>query len=126
MNTLLKVLGDESGDALRELRVWLSEEPGLRGRMRLVEREPDEGALGPIPEVLQVLIGTGGIATTVTAVVAWLQTRRGEIAVKISRGDVTAELSVKGVKNADATTVGDLSRHVVKLMESAETADEST
>ncbi|WP_214322928.1 effector-associated constant component EACC1 [Nonomuraea sediminis] len=113
-----------SSDLLRDLRVWLSGEPQLRGRVRLVDGQGGDGALsGGLPEALQVVLGTGGaLASLSTVVIAWLGTRKtGEITVAVSRsgdpaGDARVELSVKGVKGLDLAATRALTEHVTALL----------
>ncbi|MFI7125626.1 hypothetical protein ACIBQ1_08015 [Nonomuraea sp. NPDC050153] len=118
----LSVVGDSPGDALRDLYSWLSEEPELRGRVRIVEAPPEPGALGTAPDVLQLALGAGGaFATTATVVIAWLRTRRGELTVKLSRGQEQAEveLTAKGIKDLDAAAVRTMTDHLAQALEQA-------
>lgn len=113
-----------SSDLLRDLRMWLTGEPQLRGRVRLVDGQGGDGALsGGLPEALQVVVGTGGALASLSAVViAWLGTRKnGEITVAVSRsgdpaGDARVELSVKGVKGLDLAATRALTEHVTALL----------
>jgi hypothetical protein len=67
----LSIQGDSPGDTLRHLYRWLAEEPDLRGRVRVVERDPEAGTLGPVADAVQVALGAGGaLATVTTALVA--------------------------------------------------------
>ncbi|MBO3752963.1 hypothetical protein J5X84_43540 [Streptosporangiaceae bacterium NEAU-GS5] len=117
-----------SGDLLRELRVWLTGEPQLRGRVHLVDGQGGDGSpsgalSGGLPEALQVVVGTGGtLASLAAVVIAWLGTRKnGEITVAVSRsgdpvGEARVELSVKGVKGLDLAATRALTEHVTALL----------
>ncbi|SEF56362.1 hypothetical protein SAMN05444920_10179 [Nonomuraea solani] len=119
MTVQLQVSADSSADALRDLYAWLSEEPELRGRVKIVEAPPEPGALGAAPDVLQLLLGAGGaLATMATVLVAWLGTRRGEVSIKISRGqeESSVELTAKGVKGLDAAAAKALTDHLAQVL----------
>jgi Effector Associated Constant Component 1 len=114
----LSVGGDNPTDDLRSLYAWLSEEPELRGRIRIVEPPPEEGALGTAPGLLELLLGAGGaLATTATVLVAWLGTRRGEVSIKVGKGDNTVELTAKGVKGLDAAQARALTEDLAKMLD---------
>ncbi|MEV4399209.1 hypothetical protein [Nonomuraea sp. NPDC049607] len=118
----------ESGsdaDLLRDLRRWLVEEPELRGRVAVVERDPEPGALGPVTDALQVILGAGGaLATLATVLVAWLRGRNGEITVTLSRGDGQASVAVtaKGVKDLDMAAARALTDHLARVLGDADAA----
>lgn len=123
MAVLLSVEGESPADTVRDLYAWLSQEPELRGQIRLVEGDPELGALGPVVEGLQLALGTGGaFASTATVLVAWLRSRRGEVSVKLSRGDGQAsmEVTAKGVKDLDVAAAKALTEHLTQVL----TADE--
>lgn len=117
MEILITVAASEAADELRDLRSWLAEEPELRGRVGLVEAEPAAGALGPVPEMLQVAFGAGGaLATLAGVVIAWLGNRGGEVTVKLTRGEAVAEVSAKGVKSLDLAQARALTTHLAEVL----------
>ncbi|GAA3420494.1 effector-associated constant component EACC1 [Streptosporangium vulgare] len=117
MEILITVAASEAADELRDLRSWLAEEPELRGRVGLVEAEPTAGALGPVPEMLQVAFGAGGaLATLAGVVIAWLGNRGGEVTVKLTRGEAVAEVSAKGVKSLDLAQARALTTHLAEVL----------
>lgn len=124
MTVQVRVVGDNPEGALRDLYAWLSEEPELRGRVRIVEAESKPGALGGgVPDLLQVALGAGGaFATMATVLVAWLGTRRSEVTVKVSRGveQNSVELSAKGIKGIDAATARELTEQIVEMLNQAD------
>ncbi|MFC5831051.1 effector-associated constant component EACC1 [Nonomuraea insulae] len=124
MTVQLNVEGDNRGDELRDLYGWLSEEPELRGRIRIIEAPPEPGTLGTAPDLLQLLLGAGGaFATMATVLVAWLGTRRGEVSVKVSRGEDSVELTAKGIKALDAASAKALTDHVAHLLDAKDGLD---
>lgn len=121
MEILVTVAAGDSADGLRELRSWLVQEPELRGRVRLVEAESAAGALGPVPEMLQVAFGAGGaLATLAGVVIAWIGNRGGEVTVKITRGEAVAEVSAKGVRSLDLAQTRALTTHLAEVLKDAE------
>jgi hypothetical protein len=95
---LVTVAGEDAADMLRDLYHWLSEEPELRGLVRIREADIPAGALGTGPLALEVLLGAGGAAATAAGMlIAWLNSRRGEFSVKVTQSDgKSAEISAKG------------------------------
>ncbi|GII65704.1 hypothetical protein Skr01_57890 [Sphaerisporangium krabiense] len=92
----------ETGDAghLRDLHAWTGRQPALRGLTRIIEAAPAPGRLGPIPEILQVVVGSGGALAGLSGmVIAWLNSRPGEVTVKLTRGEDHLEITSKGVKS---------------------------
>ena len=90
-------------DTLRALRGFLTDEGTLRGRLRVGESPPPEGALGPVLDALIVAAGPGGVAVAlVTGVVSWLRQQRGDLTVRVERPDGGSfELSAQRVKGLD-------------------------
>jgi len=115
-----------SADLLRELYTWLLDEPELRGRVRLHEKAAAPGRLGGMSDtVVQLMLGSGGgAATAASVIIAWLRTRRGEITVKLTRGDQTLEVSAKGVKDMSEEALRELSTHIAGQLAASATADE--
>ncbi|MET8051612.1 hypothetical protein ABZU75_28835 [Streptosporangium sp. NPDC005286] len=122
----LSVEGENSADTVRDLYAWLSQEPELRGRVRIVEGDPEPGALGPVVEGLQMALGAGGaFASTATVLVAWLRSRRGEVSVKLSRGEgqPSMEVTAKGVKDLDVAAAKALTEQLTQVLTDAAAAD---
>ncbi|MEU6411501.1 hypothetical protein [Microbispora sp. NPDC046933] len=115
--------GDNPADLIRDLYSWLSEEPELRGRTRIHADAVPEGALGSPADVLQLILGAGGgAATAASVVIAWLNTRSGEVTVKLSRGGddgETLEVTAKGVRGLDPVGVRELATQIAHLLDTA-------
>ncbi|MER6605412.1 hypothetical protein ABT282_05770 [Streptomyces sp. NPDC000927] len=97
----------EDGDsgALRELRRWLSEEPELRGRIRAHTPGPlRPDTMGLEADALLALLAPGGVAAVFAgALVAWVQTRRGDQTVTLTRPDgTTVTVSTTRLKGLNA------------------------
>ncbi|WP_051751806.1 effector-associated constant component EACC1 [Streptosporangium amethystogenes] len=96
----MDVLVRAEADQLRDLHSWLIEEPEFRGHVRILERDRAPHELGPTTDLLQVALGSGGaVAALAGIVVAWLNSRPGEVSIRISRGDQEVEVTAKGVKS---------------------------
>ncbi|MCL7382419.1 hypothetical protein ACFU76_37205 [Streptomyces sp. NPDC057539] len=89
MSTVVTVRAVVSG-ATHDLRRWLAAEDSLRGRVRLADTRPVDGAMGAVSDVLVAVLEPGGVAAVfVGGVVAWLQARRGDQTVTLTRPDGT-------------------------------------
>ncbi|GII86259.1 hypothetical protein Ssi03_42490 [Sphaerisporangium siamense] len=92
----------ETGDAghLRDLHAWTGRQPALRGLTRIIAAAPAPGRLGPVPEILQVVVGSGGALAGLSGmVIAWLNARPGEVTVKLTRGEDHLEITSKCVRS---------------------------
>ncbi|WP_395292380.1 hypothetical protein ACF9IK_01275 [Kitasatospora hibisci] len=85
-------------DAVLDLRDWLTDEPALRGRVRVTAAAPGPGELGSWSDTLVVAVGAGGALTTLAASlkVYLSQPRTSTVRLKTvkpdgSRTEVTAE-----------------------------------
>ncbi|MFE4832231.1 hypothetical protein [Streptomyces sp. NPDC056672] len=89
MSTVVTVQAVVSG-AAHDLRRWLAAEDSLRGRIRLADTRPADGAMGAVSDVLVAVLEPGGVvAVFAGGVVAWLQARRGDQTVTLTRPDGT-------------------------------------
>lgn len=69
--------GEGSAEDLRSLRRWLTDEPGLRGRVSAVHQPPAAGTLGPTLEAILVALSPESVASVLAvALVSWLHRRR--------------------------------------------------
>ncbi|GIH27135.1 hypothetical protein Aph01nite_54450 [Acrocarpospora phusangensis] len=117
MAAFVSVSGDDVPDQLRDLYAWLSDESEIRGRVRLREAPPKENNLGTAVDALQLLLGAGGgAATAASVVVAWLSNRRGEVSVKLTRGDKSLEVTAKGVKAMNADGLRELTDRIAEVL----------
>lgn len=103
MDAQVYVLG---GDAVTEYTMlgnWLGSERELAGRVKLVQRLPQEGEMGGVFEVLTVALGSGGaVVAMARSLVAWLQTRRSDIEITIASSEgATVRLTVHRTKTED-------------------------
>lgn len=108
-----------AADLIRELFAWLGEEPCLRGRVNIVERDPPAGALGPVAAALEAALEPGGAVTALaTVAVAWLRCRCGKVSLSIrgrnGRPDLT--LTAERARGLDAAGVRDLIAQVSDVL----------
>lgn len=121
MEITVSVTCEHEPDELRSLYGWLAGESELRGRVRLVQRPPQPGVLGSIPELLTVA-GPGGALAT--ALIAWLRNRTSDVVCKVTRKDgTTVEVSAKRVRGSGLATQQRLIQELVALSQ-ADTPDE--
>ena len=113
-----------SGDRLRDLRAWLVDEDGLRGRIALADSPPRPGTLGPTVDALSVALGSGGaVSVLIGGVVSWLRQRSrrdssNRVRVTIRRPDGSGiEIDRDG---ASEWPVSDLSNQVARLVRELE------
>ncbi|MEU4711404.1 hypothetical protein AB0G00_33770 [Nocardia salmonicida] len=90
MEIVIRVASDELPVDLASLRSWLIEEDDLRGRVQTMPAVPEPGKLGGLSDVLVIALGTGGVATVATkvlanTVIAWLRLRTGDVTVTVNQ-----------------------------------------
>ncbi|MFE9725828.1 hypothetical protein ACFYQ5_20075 [Streptomyces sp. NPDC005794] len=118
MRVVIRVEGGDSGGLL-ELRRLLSEEPELRGRVRGQLREPlPPDAMGLGADALIAMLAPGGVAAVFAgAVVAWVQSRRGDQTVTVIRPDGTEiTISSTRVRGLDAQQNAQLARELAAAL----------
>ena len=114
------------GAEVRSLQEWLVAEPGLRGRVRLVQPAPQAGTLGGAVEALTVAVGQGGAVTALVSVlVVWIRRRVGDVSVTLTRPDGTSisvdATHVRGLDSSGvAELVDDIARSLDDLVEEAD------
>ncbi|MFG6191752.1 hypothetical protein [Nonomuraea sp. JJY05] len=85
----------DSPDEVRDLYAWLRREPELRTALRLVEKPPPDGALGPVAEAVQVLADAPEVvAALASMVIAWLRYRRTDVKITVKRRKDGPEVQV--------------------------------
>ncbi|MFD0273112.1 hypothetical protein ACFVHB_04250 [Kitasatospora sp. NPDC127111] len=111
---------DVSGD----LRRWLSRQPELRGAVRRDDSaEPPPGTMGSTGDLLLAVLAPGGVAAVLaTAVVTWVQNRRGgqSVAVTVTRpdgGQVT--VASDSVRPMSPEQLAELTRRIAEAIEPA-------
>ncbi|MEN3540654.1 hypothetical protein AAH991_36455 [Microbispora sp. ZYX-F-249] len=127
MHVLVAIAAEDRSDQIRDLYSWLSDEPELRGRVRIREVAGPPGALGPMADGLQVALGAGGaVASLASVLIAWLRTRGGEIGVTLTRGEgeTRVEVTAKGVKALDLAGTQALTAHLVRALKDAGADDD--
>lgn len=127
MDLTVRVVSGEPSAAVRSLRGWLTAEPALRGRVRLVEPAPPAGTLGGAVEALTVALSHGGAAAVLaSAVVAWVRRRVGDTSVTVTRPDGTSvTVDATHVRGLNVGEVAGLVAEVARALDSAaeETGD---
>ncbi|WP_153541026.1 effector-associated constant component EACC1 [Actinomadura macrotermitis] len=84
MNVRLEVDGPSVPDLLRDLASWLDREPGLVGRVDLIEKGPEPGQLGPMLEALQFTVTALSSAIGASSlIVNWLQFRKPDVTIRV-------------------------------------------
>ncbi|MFF2012348.1 hypothetical protein ACFVWY_25135 [Streptomyces sp. NPDC058195] len=103
-----------------DLRRWLRLDPGLRQAVgRGTAGAPEPGSMsGGVAELIPVLLAPGGLsAALAAAVVAWLQSRRGNQTVTITRPDGTqVTVTSERVRGLTAEATGDLAQQVARTL----------
>lgn len=93
----------EPSDELLSLQDWLTREPELRGRVRVVGPAPSAGQLGSAFELLSIAVGTGGLLSVLAASLkTWLaRPRRSDVRITIRTPDQVVEIDAKRVGDVD-------------------------
>lgn len=105
MDVTVRVLDDESGEGLQDLRDWLGQESDLRGKVTSVRIEPTAGQLGAGSDALTLAVGAGGAVSVLAASLKsfFAQPRRSDITITVSGKDGSSiEIDARRVKDAHA------------------------
>ncbi len=110
----ITVGGGTESEELYSLRRWLVGEDQLRGKVRAIERPPDPGKLGSLPEALVIALGPGGGGTVLAgAVIAWIRHRSGNVVLRVNKADGSS-LEVEG-RRLRGLTAADVFAYVEQL-----------
>ncbi|MFC8720073.1 hypothetical protein [Kitasatospora sp. NPDC057198] len=96
----IRLSGDDAIGETAALWEWLRGEDRLRGLVRAVASPPVEGELGGAVDLLQVAVGTTGVAGVLArSLTVWLRTRRSHVRVTVTRsgGDDTTTVEVSNL-----------------------------
>ncbi|WP_276313892.1 MULTISPECIES: effector-associated constant component EACC1 [unclassified Streptomyces] len=118
----MAVRSEGSTSAVEELRGWLLNEPELRGRVRREPAEAPPGAMGPAADALVALLEPGGVAAVFAgAVVAWVQTRRGNHTVTVTRADGSSvTISTRQARGLSPQELAELAERLARSSDPAE------
>jgi hypothetical protein len=108
----LTIAGSESEGLVLDLYAWLSEQSEGWGQAQVREGDPVPGALGPVADAVQLVVGSVGAVSSLAAViVAWLQYRKPDVTVTISLMDQSQSAPITALRaNADGDAAqGELS-----------------
>jgi hypothetical protein len=114
VDVTITVGGETTAEELYSLRRWLIGEDELRGEVRVVERPPDPGKLGSLPDALVIALGPGGVgAVLASAVIAWIRHRTGDVSLEMTCPDGSS-VQVQG-RRLRGLTADDVSAQVERL-----------
>lgn len=99
MDTTVRIETDNDVQ-LQQLADWLHRQAGSQVRLGHLDRLPAAGQLGTAVDTLLVVLAPGGAAVAlVSGLFAWLQSRRSEVQVRLTRADGSSvELTTKGLR----------------------------
>ena len=110
MTYTISMDGTTTNDELRAWGTFLSGEDELRGRIEYVEAPLTPNHLGTVTDAITVAVGSAGALTILArAVVAFVQSRRSDHSIHMSRpdgGDIRVE--AKRIKSANASQIREL------------------
>ncbi|PSJ27691.1 hypothetical protein B7P34_16230 [Streptosporangium nondiastaticum] len=109
--------------AVNDLRRWLQRHPELRAHLRQEPApEPAPGTMGAASELLTLLLAPGGATAALSAaIVAWLQSRRGNQTVTITLPDgAQVTVSTENVRDLNARDSGELARRLAEALQRGE------
>lgn len=115
----------EDGDSglLHDLRRWLRDEPELRGRIGNHTTRPlPSDAMGLGTEALLAVLAPGGVAVVFAgALVAWVQSRRGDQTITVTRPDGTSvTVSATRVRGLEAEQTARLARELAAFLDTGD------
>jgi hypothetical protein len=86
MEIQISLEGEADEFELLALRDWLQQERPRPGRVELVAQPAEPGTMGPVTDLLQVALESGG-AIFAGSVATWLSTRRRPVSLRLERPD---------------------------------------
>lgn len=74
---------------LQQLRDWLLQEPELRGRVKMQDRQPGQERMGALGDALVVAAGSGGALSVLFASLkVWFaQPKRSDVQIELQKAD---------------------------------------
>lgn len=97
MDAEIRIAGGSASE-LAALAEWLQGEDELRGRIRSVRGPIGETELGPVVELLTVMLGAGGAGTALaSSLKTWLLTRRTTAKIIVKSGGRSVALDIQTV-----------------------------
>ncbi|MFF2775619.1 hypothetical protein ACFVU3_11990 [Streptomyces sp. NPDC058052] len=104
-----------------DLRQWLRRDPQLRGLVRSVPvKAPDPGSMsGAVQDLVALVLAPGGLtAAAAAAVVAWLQSRKVNQTVTITRPDGTqVTVTSERIDGRAAPSADELAQRVAEALQ---------
>ncbi|WP_307709839.1 hypothetical protein [Streptomyces sp. V1I6] len=113
----MTVRADERSDGVEALRAWLLDVPELRGRIHREEpATPPPGAMGAATDMLVALLEPGGVAAVFAgATVAWVQSRRSNHTLTVTRADGSAiTISTRQTRNLSPQELAELAERLAR------------
>jgi Effector Associated Constant Component 1 len=125
MDVTVRIPGESASEDVRALRRWLVVDDEFRGRVSLVDAAPQPGRLGVPIDMLAVSLGSGGALTTlVSALVAWIRHRTGDISIVVQRPDGgSIEVSAQRLRGMDPGAVRTLVDDLAQKLSGGQAAD---
>ncbi|MDD7942813.1 hypothetical protein PHK61_30805 [Actinomycetospora lutea] len=100
MDILITVLGDEAGSEASSLAEWLrADEDVPKSAISLARTPTAKGEMGPVTDIVQLLLDPTTTSATLTAVAAWLTARRQTTTIHIKSGDREVEVESASIKD---------------------------
>jgi hypothetical protein len=113
MGATIEIEGDNARHLI-DLQQWLQGDRSIGGAARLRHKPIGEGELGGAVDVLEIALGSGGIAIVLTnALITWLKTRREHISVTLKVKGASVSVDTENAKLGTAKAMLDsVLRHV--------------
>jgi hypothetical protein len=94
--------GDEAGDDLRRLEQWLRDDDLHGVKVNVVDSAAEPGDMGPVPELIQLLLEPQGVMTAVAASIGtWAGMRRRNVRVRVRSGDKEVEIDASRIEDPE-------------------------
>ncbi|NUT38626.1 MAG: hypothetical protein HOV86_01460 [Thermoactinospora sp.] len=107
--------GDANSPTLRE---WLAADEDLRRRIKLAPPGHEPGKLGPVADVVQVVLQHADVLTpTVIAVLVWLRGMRGTISVDVKNDKRSMKITAQRVRGLSGNSITELAREITRSLD---------
>jgi Effector Associated Constant Component 1 len=112
-----------------DLESWLMEQPGEWDRVNVIAGDVESGALGPLVDAIQLVLGSAGtISSVASVIIAWLQYRKDDVTVtlKTPSQDSPAQVSAHQAADNSSAAADELIAWLEEawLLESGEDGDD--
>ena len=105
MDIRITVDGETSESLILDLESWLREQVGEWALVNVTEADVEPGALGPLVDSIQLVLGSAGtISSIASVIIAWLQYRKDDVTATLKTPGQHSPAHVSARQAADSSS----------------------